>query len=228
MTGDPTAPEAPAWSLDDLKVRLAWGKALAQLGADAEAQARADWEATAAHMRNHDGTKSTGLRIGDLDLGLIKFPANGGGTSTHGAVVERLAREAPAGDDALERWAEPSILERADVLDTLEAFHPGLVQTRARRSWKARLLARLDPEGRLVDEQTGTFEQVQTHHTATSTGQITFTPADRLTEAMVGLMRSGQIDLDTVRDLLPFFPGLTAIPGHVEPAEIEAPRAEAA
>lgn len=227
MTADDTTPDAPAWTLDELKVRLAWGTTLAQLGDAAKEQARADWETIAAYMRNHDGTKSTGLRIGDLDLGLIKFPAHGG-TSTHGAVVERLAHEAPPEDEALERWADPSILERADVLDTLAAFHPDLVQTRARRSWKNQLLRRLDDKGRLVDEQAGTFEQVQTHHPATSRGEVTFTPAVNLAEAVVGLMRSGQIDPDTVAGLMPFFPVLTAIPGHVEPPEIEAPPLEAA
>lgn len=230
MTGG-AAPAAggPEWSLPDLKVRLAWAETLVALATAAAVQARADWAGTAMRMRNVDDTKSTGLKIGDLPLGLVKFPAYGGGDSEHGAVVERLAAEAPAEENATVRWADPSILERQDVLDTLEAFHPGLVTRKASPAWKSKLRKRLDGQGRLItDEATGEFVQVVTHHTAVSDGRITFTPEPELVPAIVGLMRSGQIDPDTVADLMPFFPVLTAIPGHAEPDAIEAPRAEAA
>jgi hypothetical protein len=211
-------------TLQEMKVRLAAAEALAALGQAAAGRAREEMRAEMARMRNEDKIKSMGVQIGDLDLGVIKIPVAAGGTTPNEDVIDALAKAAPAEDGARSRYVDPAALKRQDVLDTLEAMHPDLVTVVTDPAWRGRLLRRLDKDGTFTGRDGKTWQVATPYPEGRSAGSISFTATDIFVPAMVGLIRSQQIDPGLIDGLLPFAPQFEAIPGDVEddgPAALE-------
>jgi hypothetical protein len=197
---------APGFTPADHARRILIAEAIEAWGAQMAARAREDAAPAMAKAREEDGQPGVHAIFGDLDLGYMSIPQDGGAVTEHSGVIYDLAVAADqAGEAALEQCLEPHVAQDPRVIALVAACLPELVSERVDPAWKRGLIARVIREGDRAGQYIspdGTAHQVLTYRKRTASGRVTVRPAACAVDAILGLLRSGQIPARLLDGLL--------------------------